>query len=100
SAARPSTSRRAPPTSAKLAAMAIAVDVSPWIPAPFALDGETVFAVGDVHGCADHLQSLLDTIRRLAREAIGPRRLVYLGDLIDRGPSTLGVLRLWAEGPE
>lgn len=80
--------------------MSVAVEVSPWTPAPFALDGETVFAVGDVHGCADHLQSLLDTIRALAGESAGPRRLIYLGDLIDRGPDTLGVLRLWAEGPQ
>jgi serine/threonine protein phosphatase 1 len=77
--------------------MPVAVDVSPWIPAPFALN-ETVFAVGDIHGCADHLQSLLDTVRTL--ESPRPRRVVYLGDLIDRGPDTLGVLRLWAEGAQ
>jgi serine/threonine protein phosphatase 1 len=77
--------------------MAVPVDVSSWIPAPFALSGETVFAVGDVHGCADELAGLLDTIRSLARDGVEPRRLVYLGDMIDRGPDTLGVLRLWAE---
>jgi len=80
--------------------MPVAVEVSPWTPAPFAMDGETVFAVGDVHGCAGHLQSLIDTIRTLAGESAGARRVVYLGDLIDRGPDTLGVLRLWAEGPQ
>src|SRR6185312_4820938 len=79
--------------------MSVAVDVSPWAPTPFAVNGETVFAVGDVHGCADHLQNLLDTIRALAGENTGPHRLVYLGDLIDRGPDTLGVLRLWAQDP-
>ena len=78
--------------------MPVAVDVSPWTPAPFALDGETVFAVGDVHGCAEELDGLLDAIRGLAQEAAAPRRLVYLGDLIDRGPDTIGVLRRWAEG--
>jgi serine/threonine protein phosphatase 1 len=80
--------------------MPVAVDISPWTPAPFALDGETVFAIGDVHGCAGHLQSLLETIRALAGESTGARRLVYLGDLIDRGPDTLGVLRLWAGEPQ
>jgi serine/threonine protein phosphatase 1 len=79
--------------------MSIAVEVSPWRSAPFALNGETAFAIGDVHGCADHLESLLDTIRSLAGESAGPRRVVYLGDLIDRGPDTLGVLRLWAGKP-
>jgi len=77
--------------------MAVPVEVSDWKPAPFALGGETVFAVGDVHGCAEQLTDLLDVIRTLAAESDGPRRLVYLGDLVDRGPDTLGVLRLWAE---
>jgi serine/threonine protein phosphatase 1 len=80
--------------------MAVSVEISPWNPAPFALRGETVFAVGDVHGCADELASLLDTIGSLASSGDEPRRLVYLGDLIDRGPDTLGVLRLWAEGAQ
>jgi serine/threonine protein phosphatase 1 len=80
--------------------MPAAVEITSWRPAPFALNGETVFAVGDVHGCAGHLQSLIDTIRTLATESANPCRLVYLGDLIDRGPDTLGVLGLWAGGPQ
>jgi len=77
--------------------MAVPVEISAWKPAPFALGGETVFALGDVHGCAEELASLLDTVRTLAGESDRPRRLVFLGDLVDRGPDTLGVLRLWAE---
>jgi serine/threonine protein phosphatase 1 len=76
------------------------VDITPWHSAPFALAGETVFAVGDVHGCAEQLGGLLGAIARLALEAPAPRRLVYLGDMIDRGPDNIGVLRQWAEGPE
>ena len=34
------------------AAVALPVEISEWKPAPFALGGETVFAIGDVHGCA------------------------------------------------
>jgi serine/threonine protein phosphatase 1 len=78
--------------------MAVSVDVSPWEEAPFALAGETVFAVGDVHGCTGQLDPLLETFARLARETAGPRRLVWLGDMIDRGPDNIGVLRRWAEG--
>jgi serine/threonine protein phosphatase 1 len=80
--------------------MVVSVDISPWQSAPFVLEGETVFAVGDVHGCAVELDHLLDAIRSLARDAAAPRRLVYLGDLIDRGPDNIGVLRRWAEGAE
>ena len=78
----------------------VSVEVSPWHSAPFALEGETVFAVGDVHGCAQELDHLLDAVRVLARETSARRRLVYLGDMIDRGPDNIGVLRRWAERPE
>jgi len=80
--------------------MPLPVDVSAWKPAPFALGGETLFAVGDVHGCAEELQALLGTVGDLARESPGKQRLVYLGDMVDRGPDTLGVLRLWGEDAE
>ena len=73
------------------------VDISDWKPAPFDLKGETVFAVGDIHGCADELSGLLRAISSLAAETKGLRRLVHLGDLINRGPDNMGVLRLWAE---
>jgi len=80
--------------------MPLPVDVSAWKPAPFALGGETVFAVGDVHGCAEELQALLGSVADLARESTGKRRLVWLGDMVDRGRDTLGVLRLWGEDAE
>jgi serine/threonine protein phosphatase 1 len=67
-----------------------------WQAAPFALNGETVFAVGDVHGCGDQLARLLAVIGDTARMVGGPTRLVFLGDLIDRGPGNLETLKLWA----
>ncbi len=78
--------------------MSVPVDIGPWKSAPFALGGETVFAVGDIHGCSEELASLQETVAGLAREAGGHRRLIYLGDIVDRGPDTMGALRLWAEG--
>lgn len=75
----------------------IDVSVSDWIPAGIELPGETVFAVGDVHGCAAELRSLLGSIAAAPSPADNRRRLVWLGDMIDRGPDNLGVLRLWAE---
>ena len=72
------------------------ISVSEWKLAPFAVDGESIFAVGDVHGCTDHLKAVLATIAGTATPAGNRRRLVYLGDMIDRGPDNIGTLRLWA----
>ena len=54
-----------------------------------------VFAVGDIHGRPDLLRALID------EAALEPRRrdrraLVFLGDLIDRGPDSLGAIDLAA----
>ena len=80
--------------------VAVPVAISSWKPAPFDLRGETVFAIGDVHGCARECRALLDCIARLAGETTGKRRLIYLGDMINRGPDSIGVLEQWAEGAE
>jgi protein phosphatase len=70
------------------------------------LRGETgpFDVIGDVHGCRAELEDLLGTLgyaieRDDARLAVGARhpegrRAVFLGDLVDRGPDTPGVLRL------
>ncbi len=61
-------------------------------------------AIGDVHGCRSELESLLarlgyDLVRDPegrpvdARHPEG-RRVIFLGDLVDRGPDVVGVLRL------
>lgn len=44
--------------------------------------------IGDVHGCLDELDELL---ARLA--LVSSDRLVFLGDLMDRGPDPVGVVR-------
>jgi serine/threonine protein phosphatase 1 len=69
------------------------IDQSDWREAPVRLDGETVFAIGDVHGCHGQLAALLERLSALAPD---PARLVFLGDLICRGPSSLAALALWA----
>ncbi|MDQ2645633.1 MAG: metallophosphoesterase, partial [Myxococcota bacterium] len=48
--------------------------------------------IGDVHGCAAELSELL--------ERLGPRQgdqVVFVGDLVARGPDSPGVLRLIRE---
>lgn len=46
-----------------------------------------IFAVGDVHGCLDELEELLGMLRLSAID-----RLVFLGDLINRGPASIEVV--------
>jgi serine/threonine protein phosphatase 1 len=66
-----------------------------WRDAEFPIEGDEIVAIGDVHGQADLLAALLDEIERQAR----PRSpVVFLGDLIDRGPDSRGCLRLAAQG--
>lgn len=55
-----------------------------------------VYAVGDVHGRADLLVELVDRIMHDALGAGGsretPAEIVFIGDLIDRGPDTRSVI--------
>lgn len=67
------------------------------LPGPFDI-------VGDVHGCRAELEALLERLGyAVARDAAGRaasahhaegRTAVFVGDLVDRGPDTPGVLRL------
>lgn len=60
--------------------------------------------IGDVHGCRSELETLLTRLGyELVRDDQGravdarhpeQRRAVFLGDLVDRGPDVVGVLRL------
>ncbi|MGN7703951.1 polynucleotide kinase-phosphatase [Cellulosimicrobium sp. 22601] len=61
-------------------------------------------AIGDVHGCLDELVALLGELGyAVVRDDAGRpvdaahpagRRAIFLGDLVDRGPDSPGVLRL------
>jgi serine/threonine protein phosphatase 1 len=60
----------------------------PAIPA-----GERVYAVGDIHGRSDLLEDLIGRID--ADDAARPRSdttIIFLGDLVDRGPDSKGVV--------
>ncbi|MEU4396184.1 polynucleotide kinase-phosphatase [Kribbella sp. NPDC023855] len=59
--------------------------------------------IGDIHGCRAELEQLLTTLDyTLTRDEHGrpinaehaTRRAIFVGDLVDRGPDTPGVLRL------
>lgn len=51
-----------------------------------------VYAVGDVHGRLDLLLRLEEAIVQDRSDRLRPALLVYLGDLIDRGPASAQVL--------
>ena len=64
---------------------------------PAVPEGTVVWAVGDVHGRLDLLQPLVDAIVSDLRDAAATRRVViFLGDYIDRGPDSRGVLKFLA----
>jgi serine/threonine protein phosphatase 1 len=56
-------------------------------------DGVRAYAVGDIHGRLDLLDRLLDDIAADdERRPAAATQLVFLGDLIDRGPDSAGVV--------
>nr|WP_256476520.1 metallophosphoesterase [Siccirubricoccus soli] len=62
--------------------------------------GHRVYAVGDVHGCAERLAALHRQIAAdLAARPVARPLLVHLGDFVDRGPDSAGVLALLLAGP-
>jgi serine/threonine protein phosphatase 1 len=63
-------------------------------------EGRRVYAIGDIHGCAARLFALHDAIREdLARRPAASPLLLHIGDYIDRGPDSAGVIACLAAGP-
>ena len=64
--------------------------------------GVRVYAIGDSHGCVAHLRALHAAILEDAAAADGDierRVIVYLGDYIDRGPDSRGLVGMLIEAP-
>lgn len=56
-------------------------------------EGRRIYAIGDIHGRLDLLEALLERIRCDEMMRGGSRGdLIFLGDLIDRGPDSAGVV--------
>jgi hypothetical protein len=53
----------------------------------------TIF-IGDVHACADELAALLEKVKPAPRDHV-----IFLGDLLDKGPKPAETLRLFADLP-
>lgn len=63
--------------------------------------GRRLYAIGDIHGRLDLLDALLGRIEDQCAAAAppAPPTLVFLGDLIDRGPDSSGVVDRLRGGP-
>jgi serine/threonine protein phosphatase 1 len=58
-------------------------------------DGQRIYAIGDIHGRLDLLTEMLERIDRdRAVRPCASVRLIFLGDYIDRGPDSAGVVDL------
>jgi serine/threonine protein phosphatase 1 len=63
------------------------------VAAPAIPEGRRIYAIGDIHGRVDLLDALLDRIVEDERKRGGPcAELVFLGDLVDRGPASAQVV--------
>lgn len=59
-----------------------------------------LYVIGDIHGRLDLLTKMIDEIQRDLNEHQGPQSMtVTLGDYVDRGPESCGVLDLLATNP-
>jgi hypothetical protein len=58
-----------------------------------------LYVVGDIHGCANLLLKLRQKISADAAKRSGPKKLVFLGDYVDRGPHSADVIDVLMNGP-
>ncbi|WP_161863168.1 metallophosphoesterase [Algicella marina] len=56
---------------------------------------EPLYVIGDVHGCLDLLERVLERVWKLRERSGG--RIILVGDYVDRGPASAGVLSLLAD---
>ena len=73
---------------------------TPAAPLPTVPDDTRVYAIGDVHGCVGLLRTLHELIVTDAKQWPTRRKLlVYLGDYVDRGDDSCGVIDLLLREP-
>jgi serine/threonine protein phosphatase 1 len=66
-----------------------------WLPR-----GRRVYAIGDIHGCLAQLEHLhREIVRDLAARPVAAPLLIHLGDYIDHGPDSAGVIELLVSRP-
>lgn len=69
-------------------------------PDPAVPPGQIIYTIGDIHGEADLLRRLLERLRQDMAERPGlAATAIFLGDYVDRGPDSRGVLDLLLSDP-
>ncbi len=70
-------------------------------PAPAALPhGRRVYVIGDIHGCHRQLAELYAAIEAdLGIRPVAAPLLIHIGDYVDRGPDSAGVIERLRHGP-
>ena len=66
-------------------------------PRPSVPAGERYYVIGDIHGRRDLLAALAQKIDEEASECDKACKIILLGDLVDRGDDSAGVIRLARE---
>jgi serine/threonine protein phosphatase 1 len=62
-------------------------------------EGELLFAIGDIHGRVDLLNRILAQIESdVASQQANEKTLVFVGDYVDRGPDSRGVIEILLHG--
>lgn len=67
-----------------------------WRSTPRTDPGTQILAIGDLHGCAKLLVEMIYAFDKVAFNDLPPtqrRQIVLLGDVIDRGPSSVQIVR-------
>lgn len=69
-------------------------------PAPASLpEGRRIYAIGDIHGCARQLANLHAAVERdLRARPVASALLLHIGDYVDRGRDSAGVIARLAGG--
>ena len=62
--------------------------------------GERLSIIGDIHGCSDLLDKMLEVIHRdIEKHGCRESLTITLGDYVDRGPDSRGVLERLVRNP-
>ena len=56
---------------------------------------QPIYAIGDIHG---QLEMLEEALARIEADGGPEARVVFLGDYVDRGPESRGVIELLSQG--